>query len=265
MLGFDGAFMNGPFPGQVLAAVGLDSNNGIYPLAYALVEAKSRAKCDLFLNNICKVFNGKLVGGRDKSVITLLEYIREYCMKRIVNVQSVIDICTAPLTPTATRIMESIKKEALLMKVQWNGGIKYQVSGSFDDQCVVDVGRPKKKRKRSKHEDEPFVKDGKISKKGRTITCQSCETLDIIRKHAKDKVESGNNAEQSGSASGRAQQAEPAVGQDGSSGSGVSVVIGLSAAGGQDGSGGTGVGVGSQCSSHSRWTKRRVKTQRLSP
>ncbi|GJU12503.1 hypothetical protein Tco_1134899 [Tanacetum coccineum] len=50
-----------------------------------------RAKSDLLLNNICVVFNGKIVGGRDKPVITLLEYIREYCMKRIVNVQGVID------------------------------------------------------------------------------------------------------------------------------------------------------------------------------
>ncbi|GJW46955.1 hypothetical protein Tco_0078601 [Tanacetum coccineum] len=40
LLGLDGAFMKGPFLGHVLAAVGLDSNNGIYPLAYALVEAK---------------------------------------------------------------------------------------------------------------------------------------------------------------------------------------------------------------------------------
>ncbi|GJW15163.1 chloroplast stem-loop binding protein of 41 kDa b, chloroplastic [Tanacetum coccineum] len=242
LLGLDGAFMKGPFPGQVLIAVRLNSNNGIYPLAYALVEVESksswcwflqclgddiylhpnsnftfindrqmgiipaiktiypsaehkyclltqtviskqgwcgqeykdllwraasatnvrdfekcmlelktmnpkahewfdqcRAKSDLLLNNICEVFNGKIVRGRDKPVITLLEYIREYCMKRIVNVQGVIDKCTGPLTPTTTRIMESIKKEAHLMKVQWNGANKYQVSGLLGDQCVVDV------------------------------------------------------------------------------------------------------------------------------
>nr|GFA47408.1 hypothetical protein [Tanacetum cinerariifolium] len=75
----------------------------------------------------------------DKPVITLLDYIRVYCMKSIVNVQSVIDKCTGPLTPTTTRIMESIKKEAHLMKVQWNRANKYQVSGSLGDQCVVDV------------------------------------------------------------------------------------------------------------------------------
>ncbi|GJU19068.1 ribonuclease H-like domain-containing protein [Tanacetum coccineum] len=38
--GLDGAFMKGQFLGQVLAAVGLDSNNKIYPLTHALVEAE---------------------------------------------------------------------------------------------------------------------------------------------------------------------------------------------------------------------------------
>ncbi|GJV63595.1 hypothetical protein Tco_1474423 [Tanacetum coccineum] len=35
-LGFDGTFMKGPFPGQLLTAVGVDPNNGIYPLAYGI-------------------------------------------------------------------------------------------------------------------------------------------------------------------------------------------------------------------------------------
>nr|KAJ0215401.1 hypothetical protein LSAT_V11C300146650 [Lactuca sativa] len=39
-LGLDGTFMKGPYPGQVLTAVGLDSNNGIYPVAYAVVETE---------------------------------------------------------------------------------------------------------------------------------------------------------------------------------------------------------------------------------
>ncbi|GJT98597.1 hypothetical protein Tco_1094115 [Tanacetum coccineum] len=348
LLGLDGVFMKGPFPGQVLAVVGLDSNNGIYPLAYALVEAEKhryclqhihenmkqgwcgqaykdllwraasatsvkefekcmlelktmnpkahewlnkiptehwarsyfsgRAKSDLLLNNICEVFNGKIVGGRDKPVITLLEYIREYYMKRIVNVQSVIEKCTGPLTPTATKIMESIKKEAHLMKVQWNGENKYQVSGSlgdhlleYDSECpggttprsvgkslllvdymegnILSQGRPRKKRKRSKHEDKPFVKDSKLSRKGRIITCQSCGNTGHNK--ATFQGQGGNDAEVSGSASRQAQQIEHAVGQDGSGGSGVGVVIGFSAAIGQGG-----LGVDSQGLSHTRWTKK---------
>ncbi|GJX90361.1 reverse transcriptase domain-containing protein [Tanacetum coccineum] len=235
-----------------------------------VVSRRSRAKSDLLLNNIGEVFNGKIVRGRDKLVITLLEYIREYCMKRIMNVQGVIDKCTGPLTPTATRIMESIKKEAHLMKVQWNGANKYQVLGSLGDQCVVDVvtmtcscrkweltgipykhavaacwnmdlndratpprniGRPRKKRKRSKHEDEPFVIDGKLSRKGRTITCQSCK----------------NTRHNKATCKGQGRKATTA-GQDGLGGSGVGAVIGLSTAAGEGGQGGA--GVASQGSSH---------------
>ncbi|GJX48487.1 hypothetical protein Tco_0273677, partial [Tanacetum coccineum] len=132
LLGLDGAFMKGPFPGQVLSDVELDSNNGIYPLSYALVKAESR---------------------------------------------------------------------------------------------------PRKKRKRSKHEDEPFVKDGKLSRKGRTITCQSRKNIGHNKATCKGQCQKattgGNNAEASGSASRQAQQTEPAVGQDGS---GAGVIIGLSAA-----------------------------------
>ncbi|GKB18782.1 hypothetical protein Tco_0852705 [Tanacetum coccineum] len=382
LLGLDGAFMKGPFPGQVLVAVGLDSNNGIYPLAYALVEAESKSswcwflQClgddiDLHPNSNFTFINDRKKGyhsghknclpkcriryawqhhtwkhkagmvGQGQAVITLLEYIKEYCMKRIVNVQGVFNSivmskCTGPLTPTATRIMESIKKEAHLMKVQWNGANKYQVSGSLGDQCVVDVvsmtcscrkweltgipckhavaacwnmalndlvppppetwvnpcywlstwketyshkiqpicgtnywekstcpttllppkhhvqvGRPKKKRKRSKHKDEPFVKDGKLSRKGRTITCQSCRNIGHNKATCKGQgrkaTTGGNNAEGSGSASRKAQQTEPAVGQDGSGGSGVGAVLGLSAAGGEGGAGDPcGAGVASQ-------------------
>ncbi|GJT31020.1 mutator type transposase [Tanacetum coccineum] len=119
--------------GALKQAVGVDTNNRIYPVAYALVEAESkaswcwflnllgedlsieanfnytfiydrqkvcvrhihenmksqfkggRAKCDLLINNICEVFNRQLVDGRDQPIITCLEYIKEYLMKRIVK------------------------------------------------------------------------------------------------------------------------------------------------------------------------------------
>ncbi|GJR80626.1 putative reverse transcriptase domain-containing protein [Tanacetum coccineum] len=83
---------------------------------WARSQFSGRAKSNLLLKNICEVFNGKIVRGRDKPVIIIFEYIREYCMKIIMNIQVVIDKCIGPLTPTATLIMESIKKEAYLMK-----------------------------------------------------------------------------------------------------------------------------------------------------
>ncbi|KAK1415281.1 hypothetical protein QVD17_31059 [Tagetes erecta] len=258
LLGLDGCFLKGQFPGQILTAVGVDPNNGILPLAYAIVEAETldswkwflsclgddldlysnsnftfisdrqkgiipalkdvfpsaehryclrhihenmkprwrgqmykellwscasattvqsfekrmkhistvdpalhdwlkeippkhwcrshfsgRAKCDVLLNNLCEVFNKQLVGGRDKPVITCLEYIREYLMRRHVIVLNCIakwvEKGKGPLTPNATELFEVIKSEASQYKVIFNGHNKYQVTSSSLDQCVVNM------------------------------------------------------------------------------------------------------------------------------
>lgn len=94
----------------------------------------------MLLNNMCEVFNSKIVDGRDKPIITVLEYIREYLMRRIVNVLQVIDKSNGPLTPYATVQLDIIKKEAAKYSVQWNGGEEYEVSHR-SDQCVVNVVR----------------------------------------------------------------------------------------------------------------------------
>ncbi|GJV66401.1 mutator type transposase [Tanacetum coccineum] len=191
ILGLYGCFMSGPWPGQILTAVGVDANNGIYPVAYAIVEAESkaswcwflsllgedlgtymplqvcfqvlntakatsegefkknmgelksfksdaydwlmkipleqwrrahfsgRAKCDLLINNICKMFNRQLVDGRDQPIITCLEYIREYLMMSIVVVQKVIAKTVGPFTPSVTKMFDAIKKR--LLGTMFNG------------------------------------------------------------------------------------------------------------------------------------------------
>jgi hypothetical protein len=100
-----------------------------------------RALSDVLLNNMCEVLNGKIVGGRDKPIITALEYVREYLMRRIVTVLKVIDRSQGPLTPTATKMFDLIIKEANRYTVSWNGGDQYQVTGPHGDQCVVDMGK----------------------------------------------------------------------------------------------------------------------------
>ncbi|XP_022042275.1 uncharacterized protein LOC110944940 [Helianthus annuus] len=49
LLGVDGCFMKGPYPGQILSAVGIDGNNSIYPVCYALVEAETTQTWKWFL------------------------------------------------------------------------------------------------------------------------------------------------------------------------------------------------------------------------
>ncbi|GJU69765.1 putative reverse transcriptase domain-containing protein [Tanacetum coccineum] len=49
LLGLDGAFMKGQYTGQLLTAIGVDANNGIYPIAYGIVESESSYSWTWFL------------------------------------------------------------------------------------------------------------------------------------------------------------------------------------------------------------------------
>ena len=93
----------------------------------------------MLLNNICEVFNGQLVDGRDRPIISTLEYAKEYLMKVIVNVKQVIEKSDWPLTPTATRLFNVVKAEASECIAQVNGVHLYAVTGPWGDVCLVDV------------------------------------------------------------------------------------------------------------------------------
>ncbi|XP_071700503.1 uncharacterized protein [Rutidosis leptorrhynchoides] len=97
----------------------------VQPKHWARSHFSGKAKTYVLLNNMCEVLNRWLVDGRDKPIITALEFIREYLMKRIVNVHSKIAKSEGPLTPAATKVFEGIKKEATKYTVLFNGSSKY--------------------------------------------------------------------------------------------------------------------------------------------
>ncbi|GKB43981.1 mutator type transposase, partial [Tanacetum coccineum] len=93
-LGLDGCFMSGPFPMQILTAVGMDPYNGIYPLAYAVVESKTKQSWLWFLDclgddlELFKNSNFTFVIDRQKGIIpacaeTFLAAEHRYCLKHI--------------------------------------------------------------------------------------------------------------------------------------------------------------------------------------
>ncbi|CAI9303784.1 unnamed protein product [Lactuca saligna] len=111
----------------------------IPPHHWARSHFSGREILDMLLNNLCEVFNSKLVQGRDKPIISCLEFIRDYLMKRVCNVMKVLNKCQGPLTPTSTRILEANTTLVSKYHAQWNGGQKYQVKSPWNDQHVVDM------------------------------------------------------------------------------------------------------------------------------
>ncbi|XP_076946180.1 uncharacterized protein LOC143617540 [Bidens hawaiensis] len=113
--------------------------SNIHPKHWSKSHFSGRAVSDMLINNMCEVFNGKIVEGRDIPIISALEYIREYLMRRIVNVLEVIDKSEGLFTPTATTELQNIRTNAAHYTVQWNGGDLDQVSGRPGKQRVVDL------------------------------------------------------------------------------------------------------------------------------
>ncbi|GJV74522.1 mutator type transposase [Tanacetum coccineum] len=190
--GFGCPFIRGQYPGQMFTAMGMDANNGIYPVAYGIVKSKNQYSwtwfltCladdfDLFSNSnftfitdrqkglvptIAKLFPSaehrfcvrhinenmnltwkggdykemlwrQLLDAKDSPIITSLEYVREYLMKRIVIVQKVIQKSDVPLTPAVTKLFNKIKEAASECIVDWNGSDLFQVKDN-----AMDVGTP---------------------------------------------------------------------------------------------------------------------------
>ncbi|GJS83990.1 ATP-dependent (S)-NAD(P)H-hydrate dehydratase isoform X3 [Tanacetum coccineum] len=81
----------------------------------------------------------RMLEARDSPIITALEYVRKYLMKRIVIVQKVIEKSDGPLTPAVTKLFNKIKEVASKCIVDWNGSDLFQVKGPYQDQCVVNL------------------------------------------------------------------------------------------------------------------------------
>ncbi|KAJ9566147.1 hypothetical protein OSB04_002113 [Centaurea solstitialis] len=126
LLGLDGCFMKGPYPGHILTAVGVDPNHGTYPLAYAVVEAENKKKCaaastvPMFNKAMdeLKAFNGSAHGW-------LRQIPPQHWSKAYFT--------------AATKMLDKNKAEAVDYDIIWNGGIEYEVSGPWQDQVIVNV------------------------------------------------------------------------------------------------------------------------------
>ncbi|GJX64287.1 retrovirus-related pol polyprotein [Tanacetum coccineum] len=94
LIGLDGAFMKGNYPGQLLTAVSVDANNRIYPVAYGIVESESKESWTWFLSCLGEDLdmqansNFTFITDRQKGLLPALKDLfpaaeHRYCVRHI--------------------------------------------------------------------------------------------------------------------------------------------------------------------------------------
>ncbi|XP_074365213.1 uncharacterized protein LOC141706321 [Apium graveolens] len=81
LVGLDGCHLKGPYGGQLLAAVGVDANDGMYPIAWAVVESETTESWTWFLKLLTHDLKIQVdaewtfISDRKKGLINALEAI----------------------------------------------------------------------------------------------------------------------------------------------------------------------------------------------
>ncbi|KAI3763142.1 hypothetical protein L1987_53592 [Smallanthus sonchifolius] len=235
VLGLDGCFMKGPFPRQILTAVGVYGNNGIYPVAFAIVEAESSSSWTWFLQclgndldlNIRSNFT--FLSDRKKGIIPAIKKVypsieHRYCPRHIhenmkikwrsnmfknmlwkAGGQSVMDYST--MYDMAANGIEGGIPESWVDEVYWLSTWKKVNENTIDpingkemwtpSACPTSllppehhtqIGRPKKARKKSVEElSQKINTGGKMTRKGKAVTCQVCKQKGHNKRGCKER------------------------------------------------------------------------------
>ncbi|KAL5579744.1 hypothetical protein UlMin_012186 [Ulmus minor] len=111
------------------------------PVHWSRAFFKETTLCDVLCNNMCEAFNSAILHARDKPVITLMEMIRNYLMKRLVRKRSDADKWHHQIGPKVLKYVEKLKLESGSCCSEYSGHYVYQVRGLGDDQFVVDIDK----------------------------------------------------------------------------------------------------------------------------
>ncbi|KAL5548247.1 hypothetical protein UlMin_003478 [Ulmus minor] len=91
-------------------------------------------KCDILFNDLDESFNATILSAREKSILTMLEQLRDYLKCRMVVTKWI-----QLVGPRILKIIEKDKALARLCHAKWAGGSTFQVTTSTQDQLVVNL------------------------------------------------------------------------------------------------------------------------------
>ncbi|KAK3183169.1 hypothetical protein Dsin_030455 [Dipteronia sinensis] len=100
---------------------------------------KYTALCDMLCNNMCEAFNSVILQARDKPVITLIEMIMVYLMKRLVTKRAAAEKWHHQISPKVMKFVERIKMDSSNCSPEYSGNYVYQAKENGGKQFVVNI------------------------------------------------------------------------------------------------------------------------------
>ncbi|KAK4406519.1 hypothetical protein Sango_0658400 [Sesamum angolense] len=177
IIGLDACFLKGPFGGQLMAAIGKDGNNQMFPLVVAVVECEYKPKSNILSNNLIDDSNNYIKEAREEPILSLLEMLRRQFMCRLHKKRDWITTYSGSICLRIQEKLDQIKKNALNFEAFCVGAGTWEILPSSNIKVTIDwfLGRPKKFRK--KGADEINIR-GRVTKRGSTMTCSKCGKSD---------------------------------------------------------------------------------------
>ncbi|KAL0379239.1 UNVERIFIED_CONTAM: hypothetical protein Sradi_3229400 [Sesamum radiatum] len=112
------------------------------PEEWSRSHFNTNVKCDMLLNNCCETFNMMILDAREKLILTMLEWIREFLMRRL---QENRDMAAAKwrgrICPRVKKIIEkNVEKVADCIPLK-SDNFHYQISCFDGSQYAVDLSK----------------------------------------------------------------------------------------------------------------------------
>ncbi|XP_058782950.1 uncharacterized protein LOC131657557 [Vicia villosa] len=89
LIGLDACFLKGDYGGQLMAAVGSDGNNQIFPIAYAVVEAETKDSWEWFINLLLEDLQSvnnvsyAFISDQQKGLVPAVQGVSEHVEQRL--------------------------------------------------------------------------------------------------------------------------------------------------------------------------------------
>ncbi|WVZ18731.1 hypothetical protein V8G54_006053 [Vigna mungo] len=126
-----------------LKAINIDAYNwliGIPTKTWCKHAFSTYCRCDVLINNLTESFNSTILLARDKPIITMMEWIRTYVMKRFATLREKAMTYVGVVMPRPRkRLDKEIEKSGNWIPT-WVGAEKFEVTHGFTmDKFVVDL------------------------------------------------------------------------------------------------------------------------------